>query len=228
MKIIIVFLSSVVIVLIASFLAYRLLPESSVIAETQTYVLDNDCRDCHTISNYSASDSFTAPDFIHPEHDVEATDLEAYFEAVKLTVSYQQRRIHYSNTLLRGEQLARKYFCFNCHGLLGQGGYVNKGSLKGYIPGWFGRDFDILTDKGNPDVLREWILTGSYQKIIDEPVLGAIARYYLEKQETHMLEFSDLADDEIQTLVQYVLSIRQYGAMRKLDVHDYKKATMRK
>ena len=45
----------------------------------------------------------------------------------------------------RGPYLARKYGCFECHGPLGQGGFSNPGSLKGYVPGFFGRDFDMAS-----------------------------------------------------------------------------------
>ena len=214
--------------LIAGLLAYRLLPESSYIAQTQSVILDGDCRDCHTSDNVFANGINVPPEFIHSVNDIEVADMEAYFEAVKLNQTFQARVNEYSNSLIRGEQLARKNHCFNCHGILAQGGYINEGALKGYIPGWFGRDFDILTDDGNPDVITEWIKTGSYQKIIDDPITGLLAKHYLEKQESHMLKFSYLSDDEIKTLVQYVLFIRQYGAMRKGDVVDYKNATMTK
>jgi len=226
LKIIKYLLSSILIILVAVFLAYRLLPESSYIAQTQLFILDNDCRSCHTSDNVPADGINVTPDFVHPISDIKMADMEAYFEAIRLNRTFQERVNEYSNSLIQGEQLARKNHCFNCHGILAQGGYINEGSLKGYIPGWFGRDFDILTDDGDPDVITEWIKTGSYQKIIDDPVTGLLAKHYLDKQESQMLKFSYLSDDEIEILVQYVLFIRQYGAMRKADIVDYKNSTM--
>src|SRR5262249_52938257 len=59
---------------------------------------------------------------------------------------------------MKGADLAVELDCFSCHGPLGGGGMPNPGSLKGYIPSFWGQDFDELVL--NDDELREWIAEG--------------------------------------------------------------------
>ena len=207
------------------FLAYRLLPESSPIARAKTFVENRNCLECHVYSPPRSLPSANSDSVQHPKYNASAQDLETYFEAIRINIESEKRIVQYSNELTQGEKLARDYHCFICHGLLGQGGQENKGSLKGYIPGWYGRDFDILTNNGNPNAIREWITKGMYQDLINEPVLGSIAEHYFEKQEINMLRLPSLPEEEIQRLVKYVLMIRSYGAMDKAAVITYEEAS---
>jgi mono/diheme cytochrome c family protein len=52
----------------------------------------------------------------------------------------------------RGADIAIEHDCFSCHGPLGAGGVPNPGAFKGYIPGFWGADFDELVQnaKGVP------------------------------------------------------------------------------
>jgi mono/diheme cytochrome c family protein len=43
-----------------------------------------------------------------------------------------------------GAELATELGCAHCHGPLGAGGVANPGSFKGYVPGFWGEDFDEL------------------------------------------------------------------------------------
>lgn len=203
------------------FLAYRLFPESSPIAKAKTLVTNQNCLECHSAFPPRPTISASSDEFQHPVYETEINDLNAYFEAIRINISSDERIVRYSNKLIQGEALARKYHCFICHGLFGQGGEENKGSLKGYIPGWFGRDFDVLTNNGDTDAIREWITQGVYGEIINEPVLGEIATYYIDKQEINMLSLSTLSEEEITKLVEYVLKIRSFGAMDREDIISY-------
>lgn len=123
-----------------------------------------------------------------------------------------------------GQNLAMKYGCFNCHGPLGLGGVVNPRSLKGYIPGWFGSDFDELTNGGDRETVAEWIEHGTSASITGKSLgRGVLARYYGERQSTKMPSFRRRipAEDRAQ-LVGYVLLLREVGDMRLPEVQRYK------
>jgi len=85
--------------------------------------------------------------------------------------------------LSAGESLARANGCFRCHGELGQGGFSNLQSLKGYIPGFFGKDFDELTGHGDRDEVREWISDGVSKRFFNQGIAGWKAgKYYSDRQ----------------------------------------------
>ena len=214
---------SFVALFLLSFILYRLLPESSIIAQAANYTLNNNCLECHTNTSSKAFLTIKANPSTHPLYTYNKEDLLTYFEAVRINMNYEYRLANNNNTLIKGEQLARRYHCFNCHGIFGQGGVKNPKSLKGYIPGWYGRDFDILTNSGDPAIIREWITTGSSKKMLNEPLIGYIAAHYLQKQEIKMLKLNRASKLEIQQLVNYVISIRAYGDMNRATILQYEK-----
>jgi len=100
---------------------------------------------------------------------------------------------------LQGQDLAYRYGCMECHGPMGAGGVGNPGSLKGYIPGWWGKDFDDLVR--NDDELRQWMLEGRLQRLEDNP----IARHFTTGQRIQMPAYKDLLnDDQLRALMAYV------------------------
>src|SRR5439155_968863 len=54
----------------------------------------------------------------------------------------------------RGAAIAGELSCFSCHGPLGAGGIANPGSFKGYIPGFWDRDFDELVRDDGEQVVH--------------------------------------------------------------------------
>jgi len=85
--------------------------------------------------------------------------------------------------------------CFNCHGPMGTGGVANPGSLKGYIPGFFGEDYDELVP-GRSD-LQEWITDGVSKAMADNPIAAAL----LASQAIKMPAYGEhLSKDEIDDL----------------------------
>jgi hypothetical protein len=118
-----------------------------------------------------------------------------------------------SDLLIAGEQLARKYYCFQCHGQLGQGGFKNAKSLKGYVPGYFGRDFKILTRNADPDSVREWITQGVDPEILENPLTGWIAEFFFNRQAINMPSYKSLEPEEIEILVNYVITLNEFGPM---------------
>ncbi len=110
----------------------------------------------------------------------------------------------------KGAELAIELDCFSCHGPLGAGGVPNPGAFKGYIPGFWGEDFDelVLDD----DELREWIEEGHLERIEHHPVGGI----YFKRQRTQMPAYGRfIAAEDVDALVAYVKWIRA-GAWKPL------------
>ncbi|GAB4108991.1 MAG: hypothetical protein Kow001_08170 [Acidobacteriota bacterium] len=114
-----------------------------------------------------------------------------------------------------GETLARRYACFTCHGELGQGGVENPGSLKGYIPGFFGNDFRALTRNGERQDLREWILDGHSQSFWQQGFAGFYpGQYFTHRQSIKMPAYRGfISDEEVETLVDYLLELMELGPL---------------
>ena len=207
---------------------YRLYPESSPVARGAEYAEMKGCVDCHGQPNNPLVDfndqqcSNINKSSTHVNYDVDCTDVLAYFEAIRLQRSYSERlEKSSSNQLLLGEGVVRKYHCFQCHGLLGQGGFKNHKSLKGYVPGYFGNDFKILTDGGNANSIRQWISHGLDQKLIDTFIIGPMAEYFFDRQAINMPSYKALEASEIELLITYVKAINQYGPMTASDIRLY-------
>src|SRR5512145_1757860 len=73
----------------------------------------------------------------------------------------------------KGVEIALANGCFHCHGDMGVGGMPNPGSLKGYIPGFGGEDFDELVR--DDDELRSWITEGGVPRLRNDP----LASYFI-------------------------------------------------
>jgi len=131
---------------------------------------------------------------------VGATDLDdlvAYLRAVSGQIMPRER------VAGRGAGLAIDLDCFSCHGPLGAGGVANPGSFKGYVPGFWGEDFDELV--ADDDELRSWIVDGRIARIAEHPVGGRFVR----EQRLQMPAYGrHLEPDAIEALVAYVRWIR--------------------
>ncbi len=206
----------------------RLAPESAPIARGAAYAGVRGCVDCHgdpdkTQPDANKSDCSEVNDHAwHPSYGVSCSDAMSYFAAIRLRRSVDERTsIGFQNPLIAGELLARKYHCFQCHGELGQGGFANAGSLKGYVPGYFGNDFKLLTQQGDPVSIRSWIENGMDGYILREPLTGRIAKFFFARQAVSMPSFRSLPEEEIQTLVSYVQALSSYGPMTAATVRAY-------
>lgn len=120
-------------------------------------------------------------------------DLVAYIRAVSGLVSPSD------DLALQGQDVAYRFGCFDCHGPMGAGGVGNPGSLKGYIPGWWGKDYQDLVR--SDDELREWIMGGRLQRLDENP----IARRFTEGQRIQMPPYKNVLDDaQLRALMAYV------------------------
>jgi len=104
----------------------------------------------------------------------------------------------------KGADVAMSAGCFDCHGDLGIGGMPNPGSLKGYIPGFGGPDFDELVR--SDDELRAWIAEGGIPRLRED----RLASFFIERQRVQMPAFKDLLQQgDVDALVAYVRWIAQ-------------------
>ncbi len=131
------------------------------------------------------------------EHDLD--DLVAYVKAASAFVSPLP-----ATPEARGMDIAYRTGCLGCHNVMGAGGLKNPGSLKGYIPGWWGEDFDeLVRDEAE---LREWIEEGKIRRLAEHP----IARHFVEGQRVQMSAYKKfLKPEEINELIRFVQWVRK-------------------
>jgi mono/diheme cytochrome c family protein len=134
--------------------------------------------------------------------DVE--DLVAYLRAASDQIVPEEDRVAH------GAEIAQELSCTACHGPLGAGGVANPGSFKGYVPGFWGDDFDELVR--DDDELREWIDDGKIARIAEHPIGGIFFR----RQAIKMPAYGQFrSEDDIRALMAWVRWVRA-GAWRPL------------
>jgi len=207
---------------------YRIRHESAPIARGVAYAGTKGCVECHgdpgnplADANDQACSNVNRFGW-HPDYSVDCADVMAYFEAIRLRRNIDDRKNYATGSpLIAGEILARKYHCFQCHGYLGQGGFKNARSLKGYVPGYFGADFKTLTRNANRESVRAWITHGVDSKMLDKPITGRIAAIIFSRQAVNMPSYKSLEPEEIETLVDYVIALNEIGPMNAKHVRFY-------
>lgn len=131
--------------------------------------------------------------------DADVDDLIVFLEAIAAPLPADWR-------VARGAEVAAAASCFACHGPLGAGGKPNPGSLKGYIPGFWGSDFEELVRDERE--LRQWIADGQIERISQQP----IGQHFLRQQVVRMPEFGEfIPPADIDALVAYVQWIHARG-----------------
>lgn len=210
----------------------RFIPESSPAARGAAAANSYGCIDCHgraepqypddvNLSCANAGNNTT-----HPRYDGRCSDVLAYFELVRLKRTFRERAASPErNRLLQGEILVRQYNCFQCHGEMGQGGFRNAGALKGYIPGYFGKDFTLLTQNASTESVRTWIRQGIDPVLFSKPIEGKIAEFFIERQEISMPVFGALPDSTVQVIADYVIALNELGAMDAKALRAYSDRT---
>jgi len=230
----ILFLCATVAAALLVWLGIRLVPESTPVARGTAYAYMRNCIECHGQSGEALTDDTALEcneDLLkptHPSYEGECHDLLAYFEAVRLKRTFRKRaKSKRPNRLLQGEYLARKYYCFQCHGELGRGGFPNSGAFKGYIPGYFGDDFALLTRGGDTESVRAWITQGIDPALLEHPIKGTIAEFFIEHQAVSMPKFGTLPGSKIGILTDYVITLNQFGEMDAKGIRTYSRLTQR-
>lgn len=96
-----------------------------------------------------------------------------------------------------GYELARDWDCLSCHGPGASGGLPNPGSFAGFIPGWYGADFeDLVRDR---DEFDEWVKEGVSARMADHP----IASFFVRRQRVAMPAYPALTKAELDDLWAY-------------------------
>jgi len=152
----------------------------------------------------------------------ELADLAAWIAVVQLEADRAGDPAAAATPLGAAERLARRN-CFGCHGDLGQGGTANPGSLKGYVPGFFGRDFDALTRGGDPAVVRQWIRDGAPEAFHSGLSLLRLGGWLTARQQVRMPAYAQsLRPEEVEALVAYLALLRALGPLEAEGVAHYR------
>ena len=161
----------------------------------------------------------TMPAFGNRLSAKETDDLMAYVMLRQYSAS-----ISSVGVTAQGEQLARQHACFTCHGELGQGGVMNPGSLKSYIPGFFGQDFRALTQNGDHQDVIEWIENGASEFFLNQGFLGFYpGRFFSERQAIQMPAYKDLlTPEEIGLVANFLLELLSRGPLTAHELHTYR------
>lgn len=102
-----------------------------------------------------------------------------------------------------GYELARQWNCFSCHGPAGSGGYPNPGSFTGFVPGWYGADFeDLVRDRREFDT---WVREGTITRLSGHPIAG----YSLARQRVPMPAYRELTADQVDDLWAYAQWLKE-------------------
>ena len=83
----------------------------------------------------------------------------------------------------RGYDLALEWKCFSCHGVAASGGLPNPRSFTGFIPGWYGPDFDDLVRSRRE--FDSWILEGGISRLEQ----NTVAAYFMRRQKIIMPKY---------------------------------------
>ena len=171
--------------------------------DLREYVLDGAPRRKRDDPDYRAKIEATAirmPAYRSFVSAADVDDLVAYLRAASGQILPEEERAAH------GADVAIDLGCAACHGPLGAGGVRNPGSFKGYIPAFWGADFDDLV-RGD-DELRTWIAKGEIPRIAEHPIGGR----FLRRQAIKMPAYARFVPNEdVDALVAWVRWVHAGG-----------------
>jgi mono/diheme cytochrome c family protein len=178
-------------------------------ADLREYILDGAPRRKREDPDYQAEMAAAAlrmPAYRSHVSARQVDDLVAYLRSTSGQIVPEEKGA------ARGGELALTLGCFSCHGQLGGGGVSNPGSFKGYIPAFWGGDFDELVH--DDDELRRWIADGKIARIAEHP----IGKVFFERQALKMPAYEKvLPPADVDALVAYVRWLRDGRWRAQLD-----------
>ncbi len=159
---------------------------------------DDDVRDIILNGSVPDQDAGKRPPIEMPAYRdrLSGSDLEDLVAAFKLLA-----RMNFppaDSAARRGHDLAREWDCFSCHGPGGSGGLPNPGSFAGFVPGWYGADFENLVR--DREEFNEWVREGTLERLEKHP----IARFFLRRQRVLMPAYGRLNRGQLDDLWAYV------------------------
>ena len=102
-----------------------------------------------------------------------------------------------------GLGVALDWKCFACHGAAGSGGLPNPRSFTGFVPGWYGADFDDLVH--DRDEFDRWIVDGTIPRLANQ----RLARFFLERQRLTMPAYPETTPQQLDDLWAYAVWLRE-------------------
>lgn len=169
--------------------------------EVREYILDGVSR------RRAASESATAararsairmPAYREVLRPGQVDDLVAYFTAASRMEPIADP------AAASGRDLVVEHRCEACHGITGAGGVANPGSLKGYVPGWLGGDYEELVESETE--LREWILEGGIRRFRE----NRLARYFITRQSLQMPAYGKaVSAADVESISSYIKWLRR-------------------
>jgi mono/diheme cytochrome c family protein len=97
----------------------------------------------------------------------------------------------------RGLALVERWDCASCHGPAGSGGLPNPGSLTGFVPGWYGAEFeDLVRDQTE---FEAWVREGRAPRL----AASRIASYFMRRQRLSMPAYRGFEPEELDDLWAY-------------------------
>lgn len=164
--------------------------------DLREYILDGAPRRRREDPEYRArmeAASLQMPAYRKFVSDRQVDDLVAYLRAASGQIGPDE------TLAAKGADKAIELACFACHGPLGGGGVANPGSLKGYIPAFWGEDFAELVR--SDEELRHWIAKGHIPRISEHPIGG----FFFRRQVIKMPAYERFVPaEDIEALVAYV------------------------
>jgi mono/diheme cytochrome c family protein len=169
-------------------------------AEVREYILDGVSKRRARSQSASAERERAAirmPAYRAALRSEEVDDLVAYVMAVAQITPIADPAAS------KGRDLVRHFRCESCHGVVGSGGVLNPGSLKGYVPGWAGDDYRELVL--NAQELRRWILDGGIDRLTNKRV----ARFFINRQRLQMPAYrSAMSPEDADAVGAYIRFLR--------------------
>lgn len=164
--------------------------------DIREYILDGAPKRRREDADYRAkveSSALRMPAYRDRITTTQLEDLVAYLRATSGQVLPE------NELAAKGAELAHEFDCASCHGPMGAGGVSNPGSFKGYIPGFWGEDFDELVQ--SDEELRAWIAKGEIPRIAEHPV----GKIFFRRQKVKMPAYGEyLQPPDLDALVAYV------------------------
>ena len=177
-------------------------PTWSSLAKSRSLRTDSDIRDAISKGSYPPYDN---PAIEMPAYEklLSENDLDDLVAAFKLLCGRALPAA--ASGARRGLELAFEWRCFACHGPAGSGGIANPGSFSGFVPGWYGPDFDDLVRSRRE--FDEWILEGSLSRLDER----AVASYFIRRQRLPMPPYGELSEADRDDLWAYVVWLKATG-----------------
>jgi mono/diheme cytochrome c family protein len=174
--------------------------------DIRRYIVEGSPREIET----KGHDAITMPAYGDVIGAEDLEDLVATFKVLSGMVSPAR-----GTPARAGYDLAGRWKCFSCHGPAGSGGLPNRGSFTGFVPGWYGADFeDLVRDRKEFDT---WIHEGAIPRLSEHP----IASFFLDRQLLPMPAYRELTSGELDDLWAYVQWLAETDGGHRGDIASW-------